>query len=654
MTNNLAFLNTEEIVSHTIRANHEILTNIERAKNAMEDITQNSPDLFGIMTLDGMIIRGNRSLAKLLDVHEEDISHQDISSLFLPETWEIIKRNLHNHAPAENKAMTLELPLDRRNPNSMFHWTFSPFDAVSARRSRLITFVGKDVSALREYERKLALIFSAIPLGIVTIDRNHKIEAPYSSYTELILAKRNLHGCPAEEAIFSASLPFMNKQQIEGMKAIFAQIGEEDSWYDSAKSMFPTEIARGQAGARYPDSWIGLSYNPVVYRGVVEKILVVMENITDRVKQRQAIAHLDAKEKKIARLIVDLEAANPVLLATCLDDMDGIFANLFSQEHAHGSVRSVCNALHGMKGVARTVNLSRFKELIHSVEHKIIQMIVGNDDSVTPDMKMELEKVRIEWEDIKRYVRIIGLNDESLHPASTRPKLSAHSSVKIDHSVRRLQGLSAKLSLELKEELDGVIEDLLNIDGVILQKLVPRLQAFVQVTAQRLKRAVRLECHFGDVCVSEEAARVLVEIFYHLLTNALDHGIETPDERSQQQKPETALITITGTPTGNQVYFSVTDDGRGIDTEKVWDKALKQGLVPAGMQLSKEAIWQLCLASELSTAETVTETSGRGIGLSAADEKIRILGGKGLLVASSVPGHGSRFEFAINSLGAGI
>jgi PAS domain S-box-containing protein len=653
VTNSVAFLNAEEIVSHTIRANHEILSSIERAKTAMEDITQNSPDLFGIMTLDGLIIRGNRSLAKLLGVHEEDISHQDLSILFLPETWHIIHKTLLMGPTTENKATTLELPLDRRKPNSMYHWTFSNFDAVSERRSRLITFVGKDVSALREYEKKLAIIFSAIPLGIVTIDRSLRIEAPYSSYAELLLDRRNLHGQPAEELIFSGSLPFMSKQQLEGMKAMFSQIGEEESWYDSAKSMFPTEIGRGQPGSQYPDSWIGLSYSPVIYRGIVEKILVVMENITDRVKQRQRTAHLDAKEKKIARLIVDLEAANPVLLGTCLEDMDVIFANLFSEEQ-QGSVRSVCNALHGMKGVARTVNLSRFKELIHSVEHKIMQMIVGDNDSVTPDMKVELEKIKVEWEDIKRYLKIIGLDDQSGVRALSSPIGPTPSSLKIDHSVRQLQNLCGKLPVEHQKELDAVIEELQQIDGVFLEKLVPRLQAFVQVTAQRLKRAARLECRFGGTRVSEDAARILVEVFYHLITNALDHGVEASEERVQLQKPETATITITATPTGNQIYFSVTDDGRGIDTEKVLAKALERGLVHAGMQLPQEGIWQLCMESELSTARTVTETSGRGIGLNAADERVRILGGKGLLVASSVPGQGTRFEFAINSSGAGL
>jgi two-component system chemotaxis sensor kinase CheA len=136
------------------------------------------------------------------------------------------------------------------------------------------------------------------------------------------------------------------------------------------------------------------------------------------------------------------------------------------------------------------------------------------------------------------------------------------------------------------------------------------------------------------------------------LSNALDHGIETPEVRAEQQKALPARIIITGTRTGRSIYFSVTDDGRGINTDKVLAKAIEKGLIAPGSKMTQEAIWQFCIASELSTAKTVTETSGRGIGLNAVDEKIRRLGGKGLTISWSEQGKGARFEFSIDIKGA--
>src|SRR5690606_11451676 len=111
--------------------------------------------------------------------------------------------------------------------------------------------------------------------------------------------------------------------------------------------------------------------------------------------------------------------------------------------------------------------------------------------------------------------------------------------------------------------------------------------------------------------------------------NAIDHGIDRPAERVKAGKPETGTVHLRAFHSGNHVFIEIEDDGRGISRDKVLEKAIKNGVVTAEQaeSMSDEDVYKLLFASGFSTAEQISDVSGRGVGLDVVRSKITSLGG---------------------------
>ncbi len=153
-----------------------------------------------------------------------------------------------------------------------------------------------------------------------------------------------------------------------------------------------------------------------------------------------------------------------------------------------------------------------------------------------------------------------------------------------------------------------------------------------------------------DVEVDKRVLEEMKDPLIHLLRNCVDHGVENPDVRIRQGKSPRATITLTVAPVnGSKVEFFVSDDGTGIDTEKVRASAVKQGYLSdeAARQLSEAEARRLIFQSEVSTSPLVTKLSGRGLGLAIVREKAEKLGGHATV--ESQPGRGSQFQILVPS-----
>jgi two-component system chemotaxis sensor kinase CheA len=131
----------------------------------------------------------------------------------------------------------------------------------------------------------------------------------------------------------------------------------------------------------------------------------------------------------------------------------------------------------------------------------------------------------------------------------------------------------------------------------------------------------------------------------HIIRNALDHGIESADERRAGGKEEEARVTIEAFQRGNHVVIAVCDDGRGIDTVRLRAVAETQGLVSPGELLSDRETLDLIFAPGLSTRGSVTETSGRGIGMDVVRANVTALGG--VVDVESTPGRGATISMTL-------
>jgi two-component system, chemotaxis family, sensor kinase CheA len=173
--------------------------------------------------------------------------------------------------------------------------------------------------------------------------------------------------------------------------------------------------------------------------------------------------------------------------------------------------------------------------------------------------------------------------------------------------------------------------------------LLPPLERLVRDLSQRLEKRARLVTVGADVEMDRRIVEGLRDPLMHMIRNALDHGLETPQERVRRGKPDLGTITLEFSTTGGTVTLELRDDGAGINPEMVLRRALERELITDAA--SVENPLELIFAPGFSTAVTVTETSGRGVGMDVVRENIRQLGGT-VNITSQV-GQGTRFTLRV-------
>jgi two-component system chemotaxis sensor kinase CheA len=168
----------------------------------------------------------------------------------------------------------------------------------------------------------------------------------------------------------------------------------------------------------------------------------------------------------------------------------------------------------------------------------------------------------------------------------------------------------------------------------------------VRDLARQLGRRVRFEVEGEETQLDRAILDDLGEPLIHLLRNAVDHGIERPAVRKKLGKPEEGLIRISAASDRTTVLIRVSDDGKGIDRVKVLPAAIKAGLLPSGAtELTDDVLLRLLSRPGYSTAETVTDVSGRGMGMDAVLSRVRSLGGS--VEIHTMPGRGSTFTLRL-------
>lgn len=190
---------------------------------------------------------------------------------------------------------------------------------------------------------------------------------------------------------------------------------------------------------------------------------------------------------------------------------------------------------------------------------------------------------------------------------------------------RRIKDQYAGLH-RIAEELQAAVMDVRMLPLSVSFSRFPRL---VRDLSRRLGKRIELVTEGEDTMADKDVIEALADPLVHLVRNSLDHGIEPPDERRAAGKPEQARITLSAVADGDAVVVEVTDDGRGIDPERVKRKAYENGLIDEERldTISDVDATNLIFHAGFSTAEEVSDLSGRGVGMDAVRASVERLGG---------------------------
>jgi two-component system, chemotaxis family, sensor kinase CheA len=202
---------------------------------------------------------------------------------------------------------------------------------------------------------------------------------------------------------------------------------------------------------------------------------------------------------------------------------------------------------------------------------------------------------------------------------------------------------------EANQQISELVEEIRN--GTLQLRMVPigetfsRFRRVVRDTASELGKDVKLDILGGETELDKSVVERIADPLMHLVRNALDHGLETPEERIAEGKAGQGTLTISARHESGSILIGIRDDGRGIDRTRVLQRAWERGLIERGVTPPDNEILNLIFEPGFSTAEKITNLSGRGVGMDVVRRNIEAL--RGSVALSSEPGSGSHIALRL-------
>lgn len=323
----------------------------------------------------------------------------------------------------------------------------------------------------------------------------------------------------------------------------------------------------------------------------------------------------------------------------------------------------VFRSAHTIKGMASTMGYEQTSELCKNIEN-IFDEIRNNTKKLTHELTSALfvcvdllqqmildEKLKV---NLTPYLEKLESPEEEMKniPFQELGKTTTHPTVRVKlsdlDSIVNLVGelLISKMQLQqtiknknydqIKQvtvQLDRLITDLqyqsMKIRLVPINQIFDRCNRTVRDTSQKLAKKINLNMDGSGIEIDRSVLDAITDPLLHILRNCIDHGIENPQERIDCGKPETGIINVTVARKGENIQISIKDDGKGIDVEKVKEKAIDCGIITLeeANKISNQEAMQLIGAPGLSTAKEVTDISGRGVGMDVVISQIEAVNG---------------------------
>lgn len=246
-----------------------------------------------------------------------------------------------------------------------------------------------------------------------------------------------------------------------------------------------------------------------------------------------------------------------------------------------------------------------------------------------------LATIRVEFDRVDRLINLVGelvINQAMLSQRVAESNISNSSPIAV--------GLE-----ELEQLTREIQEGVMGISAQPVKPLFQRMGRIVREVAEATGKEVRFKTEGDATEVDKTVVERLADPLTHMIRNAVDHGLETPEARIAAGKPAEGVVRLTAAHRSGRIMLEVSDDGAGINRAKVRESAIKKGLIPADAQLSDSEIDNLLFLPGFSTASTVSNISGRGVGMDVVKRSIQALGGR--ISISSRPGKGSTFSLSL-------
>jgi two-component system, chemotaxis family, sensor kinase CheA len=274
-------------------------------------------------------------------------------------------------------------------------------------------------------------------------------------------------------------------------------------------------------------------------------------------------------------------------------------------------------------------NISSTQSATHSATH------TSTTDKKTKRQSLEGGSIRVGTSKVDALINMVG---ELVITQSMLGQIGSEFSMERLHDMR--EGLA-----QLERNTRELQESVMRIRMLPISFSFQRFPRMVHDLSQKLDKKIELKLMGEQTELDKTVMEKIGDPLVHLVRNSIDHGVEKPAQRLASGKSETALIQLNAYHQGGHIVIEISDDGAGLPRDKLLAKAIKLGLVSENDNLSDENIYDLIFHPGFSTAEQVSELSGRGVGLDVVRRNIKELGGN--VELSSIPGKGTKFTIRL-------
>ncbi|MDM4015022.1 ATP-binding protein [Roseiconus lacunae] len=448
---------------------------------------------------------------------------------------------------------------------------------------------------LTDRNRDIQTLLDSVEEGFFTIDKNLTISDERSG-----AVKRMLTDPGPEE-----TLP-------DFIRRYDTTVGDwtEFALQEVFEEVMPIEVTLDQVPQRFEhdERTFSIRYTPIRDLSGELKLAVVFRDITTAVHQEQ----LEVIQREMMSIVHRITEDKSGFLEF-FREADHLVKSLQSDstEDTHLTLRRI----HTLKGNASIFGLERLGRICHEIESAVEELHQLPEDG-------RLERLVACWDSVKEYIdRVIGNNSDQIEVHCKEYNETVISVLnRIPHE--RIATRMASWRLEPTE---------------IWMK---RVKEQAEALAKRMgKGDINVTCTGGDLRLCPDDWSEFWSAFVHVIRNAVDHGLEPPEERVRLEKPESGQIDLSTTIQDDRFVVQLTDDGRGIDWKRIHQLAVQRKLPANTHQQLVEAL----MFDGVSTRDHVTETSGRGVGMAAVRSSCEKLGGE--MQIESALGHGTTITF---------
>ena len=514
---------------------------------------------------------------------------------------------------ATSQDFSRRVPVERMDEIGMSIVAFNAMIGKIQESSQQLKQKTADIQAMMHY----------IPQGILTVMEGNIVHPEFSAYLETILETKDIAGRDVMELVFADSN--FNAEILSQVEAaVSASIGEDSMNFEFNEHLLVSEVEKKMPNGQV--KILDLSWSPITDdTDTVVRLMLCVRDVTEL----KALAAAAGQQKRELDIIGQILVISQEKFAGFIDGSVEFLAENKKIIDAVGAapvgpldpetVTQLFRNMHTIKGNARTYGLLHLTNMVHEAEQTYDELR-KNPEAVWDQERLlgelaaasaaieeysHINKVKLgrigpgRRAGVEKYLMVqkqdiqdaLDLMDDSVRGNDLEQMRAAHLRV---HLMLQMLG-----TVRIQEALEGIVESLPSLARE-LAKEPPK---------------VAIEDH--GIVLRTQIVDLLKNVFMHLYRNSMDHGIESGSERTAKGKHPAGQIQLDLSLVDDRLLLALRDDGRGLAVERIKQKALQNGLITVDQSLSAQEIAQLIFLPGFSTADKVTEVSGRGVGMDA-------------------------------------